>query len=711
MTGAGEEPGHADPLDEALAVTVRRTGASAGGLYLLAQDEPVLTLVAMCGAPTAAAAPWRRVPLAIVGPVSGAVREDRLVWVANQEDMARAYPRAAAALPYQFALAAAPLDGLHRCWGALLLLWPASHPPDLTRRERGHITTSARRIARALDDAPTPPAIPDQPRLVPVHRTDAPPAQSALAAADLVERLPVGAIALDLEGRVTYANSASADLLGCSTDHLLGTLPWQSLPWLDDPVYEDHYRTAVLSREPVAYTVLRPPDRWLDFRLYPDDSGISALITPSRTGGNRMRSADSPRPTLTPTVTATAGTGRIHQLMHLAAALTETVSVQDVIDLVADQVLPAFGAQGMVMSATDAGRLRITGHRGYAPEAVEHLDGLPLDTDLTPAGHALASGLPAFFASPQEMARLYPRSPALSGKQAWAFLPLVVSGRPVGCCVISYDRPHPFTAGERAVLTSLAGLIAQALDRARLYDAKHQLSHSLQQVLLPRTLPRLAGLDVAARYLPATRGMDIGGDFYDLIRLTDTTAAAVIGDVQGHNVTAAALMGQVRTAIHAHATAGATPGEVLGRTNRVLADFETDLFVSCLYAHLDLVRGRATLASAGHPPPLLHHPDHPARVLDLEPGPLLGIGVTAPYPLATVPLPPGTILALYTDGLVEIPGTDLTRNTADLARHLADTGGLPLEELIDSLVRTRPTGQRTDDIALLLLKNTRSHGE
>ncbi|MFD5140713.1 hypothetical protein ACFWMX_31495 [Streptomyces sp. NPDC058378] len=154
------------------------------------------------------------------------------------------------------------------------------------------------------------------------------------------------------------------------------------MPWLDDPVHEDHYRTAVFSREPVAYTALRPPDEWLDIRLYPGDSGISALISPTPGG---QPTAETPPPHITPPLGASAeaaGTGRIHQLIHLAAALSQTVTVADVINMVADQILPAFGAQGMVISAADAGRLRIIGHRGYDPRSVTRLDGLPLDTDL-----------------------------------------------------------------------------------------------------------------------------------------------------------------------------------------------------------------------------------------------------------------------------------------------------------------------------------------
>lgn len=104
-------------------------------------------------------------------------------------------------------------------------------------------------------------------------------------------------------------------------------------------------------------------------------------------------------------------------------------------------------------------------------------------------------------------------------------------------------RRTPLPPAERAVLTSLAGLVTQALNHARLYDTKHELAHTLQSVLLPHTLPRVEGLDVAARYLPAGRGMDIGGDFYDPIRRDDTTVTVAIGDVQGHSVTAAALMG------------------------------------------------------------------------------------------------------------------------------------------------------------------------
>ncbi|WP_037677455.1 SpoIIE family protein phosphatase [Streptomyces griseus] len=691
-----------DDLGAALAETVRRTGASVGGLYLIDDAGPTLRLVALCGLPVEFTAPWQRLPLTAPVPVADAIREDGLVWVGSQDEMVSRYPRAAAVLPYRFALAAAPLTGARRSWGGIVLMWSADHPREATARERAHISASARRLARLLDDSPQPPTLPMRPRVVPVD-TVRHPLQTGLAAADYAERLPEGALGLDLEGRITFVTSTAARLLGREADRLLGTRPWQSLPWMDDPVYEDHYRTAVVSRAPVSFTTLCPPDHWLTFELHPDGSGISARITPTRDPAtNGSPPATPPRP-------AAAPTGRLYQLVHLAAALTETVRVHDVVRLIADQVLPAFGADGLVVSAVDAGRLRIIGHHGYSDDIIERLDALPLETDLTPAGQVLESGVPAFFADPAEMSGNYPGATRISGKQAWAFLPLTMSGRPVGCCILSYDHPHVFSSDERAVLTSLAGLIAQALDRARLYDAQHRLVEELQQTLLPRTLPVLPGLDVAAQYLPAGHGVEVGGDFYDLLRLDATTAAAVIGDVEGHSVAAAALMGQVRTAIHAFASAGSPPDQVLARTNRLLADLDSDLLVSCLYAHIDLARHELVLVSAGHVPPLLRAADGRARVLDVEPGPLLGVDTGAQYPTTTAALPPGATLALYTDGLVELPHSDVTRATTGLVRHLAETGDRDLDDLIGSLVDCAwPSGHRTDDISVLLLRSTRN---
>jgi serine phosphatase RsbU (regulator of sigma subunit) len=166
-------------------------------------------------------------------------------------------------------------------------------------------------------------------------------------------------------------------------------------------------------------------------------------------------------------------------------------------------------------------------------------------------------------------------------------------------------------------------------------------------------------------------------------------------------------MGQVRTAVHAHASVGATPDQVLSGTNRLLTDLGADLFTSCLYAHLDLAGRRVTLATAGHPPPIMRRPGHDARPVDMTPGPLLGIDPDVDFPVTELDLTLGLMLALYTDGLVETPGTDIEDSIAELAQHLGDADDRDLDALIDTLLRKAGTDwQRTDDVALLILHHT-----
>ncbi|MEV0580775.1 SpoIIE family protein phosphatase [Streptomyces sp. NPDC050392] len=690
----------AELLDRAVARAVRRTGASVAMLYLLAPGESTLRLTVLAGVPAEFAAPWTRVPLSAPMPVADALKDQHLVWLGSQEELARRYPRPALVLPYRFALAAAPVLTGAAVWGGLVLLWPGSHPPQLSPEERAAVHAGCGEIALVLHEAeehgrPVPPDL--SLRVLPPLSAPPPDTATASRAAEYLQRLPGGCCALDMHGRITFLTDTGAELVGGSAADLMGTLPWESLPWLDDPLFEDQYRGAVVSRQPTSFTALRPPDRWLSFRLYPDASGISVYITPGTAAHAAGPAAESPAPSSAPSRAVA-----LYHLMHLAATLTEAVGIQDVVGLLSDQLVPAFRIQALAVMTAAEGRLRVEGHHGFAPELMDRFDGAPL-ASRTPAAHVLTTGVPSFYRSFAELKRAYPPAVLQEGLAAWAFLPLIASGRPVGSLVLAYEMTRPFEPEERALLASIAGLIAQALDRARLYDAKDQLAHSLQAHLLPHTLPRIPGLDIAARYLPAAHGTGIGGDFYDVIRLDATTAAATIGDVQGHNVKAAALMGQVRTAVHA--SAGAPPAEVLARTNRLLTDLDPGLFTSCLYVHLDLAGHRALLATAGHPPPLLHHPGGHTEVLRLPPGLLLGIDPEATYPTTEIPLPAGAALALYTDGLVEAPGTDLDEATAALAEQFTRAAGRPMEALADTLVRyAERSTPGSDDIALLLIK-------
>ncbi|MFG2682160.1 SpoIIE family protein phosphatase [Streptomyces sp. NPDC048392] len=683
-------------MDSTMTAVVRASGAFGGILYVLPPGESALWQVLITGVPQEMAVPWRRVGLKDPMPVADAVRERRLVWAGDREEMAREYPRLALVLPYDFGLAAAPLVSGTALLGGLVLLWPGNHQARLSTGEQEVIREGCRRLGESLHRAVDrgEPLLPtERPRTLPPPAPRTPSPAEAVALSAFVDRLPGGSCTLDLDGRIAFVTPAAAELLGADRSVLVGALPWEALPWMDVPHVEDRYRAALVSRRPQAFTVLRPPDTWLAFELYPDATGLSVRIT------HGSPDADAP-PSRSVAPSGPSRATVLYHLMHLASTLTEAVGVQDVVEQTADQLMPALGAQGMVVMAQEDGRLKIVGQRGYRPDLLEHFDGAPLTSPI-PGADVLTTGVPGFWATFDELHDAYPTMTHEDGMAAWAVLPLIASGRPIGSLLLSYRRPHVFPPGERAALTSLAGLVGQALDRARLYDAKHHLAHRLQSALLPHTLPRVPGLDVAACYLPAARGLGIGGDFYDVIRLDDHTAAVTIGDVQGHNVDAAALMGQVRTAVHAHATVGAPPGDVLARTNRLLTDLDPGLFTSCAYVHLDLATHRACVALAGHPPPLVRHTDGRVQALRVPPGLLLGIEPDTVYPSLEFSLPPGSVLALYTDGLVEAPGVDLDDATAALAGLLEHGDPGDLDAMADALIRHAPTPG--DDIALVLV--------
>jgi hypothetical protein len=238
--------------------------------------------------------------------------------------------------------------------------------------------------------------------------------------------------------------------------------------------------------------------------------------------------------------------------------------------------------------------------------------------------------------------------------------------------------------------------------RAHALDAEHELATMLQRSLLPRKLPELPGGEAVARYLPATVGLEVGGDWYDVIPLVDGHVALVIGDVQGHSAAAATIMGQMRTAIRAYAVEGHPPDVVVAHANRLLIGMETDLFATCCYVDLDMEEGNAWFVRAGHLPPLLRHPDNSTQEVMVEGGPPLGVLADAEYPMTQVGLAPGTILALMTDGLVESSSLRLEDGTDHVCGVLADSGSSDPGRVADDVLSG--VTRRDDDIALLLLR-------
>ncbi|MGW1893501.1 SpoIIE family protein phosphatase [Streptomyces sp. NPDC002004] len=533
-----------------------------------------------------------------------------------------------------------------------------------------------------------------------------------------VERLGDGMGSLDPDGRLIYANRGLEQLLGVHREDLLGQRLWDVLPWLSDPAYEDRHRAAMVSQQPVSFLACCPPDHWLSFTLHPAADGVTVKLVgtgrPSAAGarpGAPVRNTvpapagNAAPPSPTPPASARpARLGAIYHVLQLSSALTEAVTSQEVCTVVADQLLPAFGGQHLAIYAVREGRMHLVPHSVRRPGFLDWLEGTPLYAHL-PGTETLTSGVPLFIESQRDLCTDYPGTPA-DGVQSWAYIPLIASSRPVGTCALGFDDTHQFTADERGMLSALGSLIAQALERARLYDEEFAVARGLQHALLPHRLPAVPGVRITGRYLPGTGGMDIGGDWYDVIRTPQGTAL-VIGDVEGHSVAAAATMGQLRSAVRAFAMAGQRPGEVVSGTNRLLGDLDAELLASCCYIELDSGTGTAVAVRAGHCPPLLRRTDGRTRVLGLEGGPLLGIDPTADYPETRLRLAPGSVLALYTDGLVEEPGIDvdvgIDRLRTSLAHGRADT----LDELADRLLgEARHSTHRADDIALLLTEYT-----
>ncbi|MFD3625314.1 SpoIIE family protein phosphatase [Streptomyces sp. NPDC058698] len=537
-------------------------------------------------------------------------------------------------------------------------------------------------------------------------------AAGGVNAAEAAERLPDGLFSLDQDGRVVYANRRCQELMGSELERLLGHHPWEVLPWLDDPAYEDRYRAAMLTQEPVSYLVHAPHGAWLGFVLYPGVHGLTGRVfrTDAPAGAERGRAlAPVSGGTGTPSeLVAPARAGALYHVVQMASVLTEAVTVRDVCRAVAEQLLPGFGAQEIALYTIRDGRMYLLWESGYPQHFLDPFEGVPLDANL-PGVHALTTRLPLFFESPDALVSAYPGL-SLDTMGAWAFLPLIASGHPVGSCILGWNARHRFAPEERSALTALGGLAAQAMERARLYDSESAVARGLQEGLLPHRLPVIDRMRTTGRYLPGTQGMAIGGDWYDVIR-TGRGVALVIGDVEGHSVGAAAVMGQLRSAVHAFASSGRPPQEVITHTNRLLAELETDVFATCCYIELEPATGRALAVRAGHPPPLLRHPDGHTESLDLPGGVMLGVQPEAVYPVTALTLAPGSVLALYTDGLVETPGGDIGTGIEEVRLLLARSHTDSVEELADQLVRTaRRTEDRPDDVALLLTAYDRENG-
>ena len=323
---------------------------------------------------------------------------------------------------------------------------------------------------------------------------------------------------------------------------------------------------------------------------------------------------------------------------------------------------------------------------------------------LTPALHRVAGGVRR--ALPPPVAAHQPTSSITAA----AYLPLIAQARPIGAHRAALPATRRgFTAEERNVLVALGSSIAQSLQRAMLYEQENDLAAGPPAGDAAAPHPRRArGAEVAVRYRSgAALGRDIGGDWYDLIPLPGGRVGAVIGDVQGHDTHAAAVMGQLRIVLRAYAAEGHTPATVMARASVFLHELDTDRFATCLYAEADLTTGVVQVVRAGHIDPLIRST---RRQLPPARRSTAGCRSASPpssgsleYPVGTLELDPGDTLLLCTDGLVEQPGADLDDGMQALTALIA-AGPQDVRDLADRLCDVAEERGGDDDVALLLLR-------
>ncbi|MFD8418809.1 SpoIIE family protein phosphatase [Streptomyces sp. NPDC059466] len=282
---------------------------------------------------------------------------------------------------------------------------------------------------------------------------------------------------------------------------------------------------------------------------------------------------------------------------------------------------------------------------------------------------------------------------------------------------IRTEDPGPFQEVDLLLAEELVSRAALSLDNARQYAREHTAALALQRTLLPHRLGGGTAVEAASRYLPADMENGVGGDWFDVIPLSGARVALVVGDVVGHGINAAANMGRLRTAVHTLADMELPPGELLAHlddTVQRLAEEDADasdqppavVGATCLYAVYDPVTRLCTMARAGHPPPVIIDPQGGVTFPDLPTGTPLGMGLGVPFESVELELPEGSLLALYTDGLVETRDQDIDVGMRRLGAALAQPGR-SLEDLCTSATETLPGAAPSDDVTLLLVR-TRS---
>ncbi|OIJ68884.1 SpoIIE family protein phosphatase [Streptomyces mangrovisoli] len=645
------------------------SGAAVAAVYTPDEGGDVLCLVETAGLPRSLYGLRDAYPVAGPSPVAEAYRTGGPVWLKPSELADCADARRLPSRDFHLAVLPTRVTGTAGCMVAI-----GEQPDGFDEEDRRCLDLIAAAVARQAPARPGAPGAATGPGRVPPN---------GFSLAVDTGRVEVGEEILQLFG-------IAPDEFDGKVETLLGLTVPEDLPSLMSVVEADH--TSLGERE-LEFRVLRTAGspRWLRLRgrLVPSGEGQAARLVGTVADASTLRS----------------GVNDVARVQRLAAALSTAGTVRDVSKAVVTALRRPLRADRIALAELEGERLVVTVLDPPAPEVWPELWRMEWRGEWPDAS---VRAMPTLATALREgRAQIWPAGtplePALAevGPGGLAVLPLPAGNRMAGACLIGWDAPHDFGPDERALLTASAGLAGAALMRAHALDAEHELVSMLQRQLLPRRLPTLPGAVAVARYLPTTAGLEVGGDWYDVIPLPDNHVAFVIGDVQGHSAAAATLMGQMRTALRAYAAEVHPPDVVVSHANRLLMEMETDLFATCCYVDVDMEEGTAWLVRAGHLPPVLRLPNGETVLVEAEGGPPLGVVTQADFPLTPLRLQRGTVLALTTDGLVESPDTDIDDGMARFAAELAATDPAHLGAVADALL---DGARRSDDVALLLMR-------
>jgi PAS domain S-box-containing protein len=396
--------------------------------------------------------------------------------------------------------------------------------------------------------------------------------------------------------------------------------------------------------------------------------------------------------------------GQAAELAALAAELSHAVTVADVAQALAERLRQAVGAKLAVLVEADPGRpaLRYVNMHDVPEDLARQWPELDA-TDDSPAVRAWRSGKPVFFANPQTMDAELPHlaaTRAAAGTGACLATPLITGGIVTGVLTVTWPEPQQLSPARQQFLATMAGYAAQALTRARQFETEHAVAQKLQQAITRPIENADARVAVNAMYRPATTDLEVGGDWYDVLTVASECVALVVGDVVGHGIGAASVMGQLRSALRGLVLAGMQPAAALEALDKFASIVPGAQFASCLVAFLDAEHQRLTVSVAGHMPPLIVNA-HGASFFEDAQDPPLGFTST-PRRTTNLDFPRGSTIILFTDGLIERRNEPLDVALERLAVAAVGQCGQGISRLSDRLVRALVRDSfHDDDVAII----------